>query len=151
VPNVIGIAMDVTDRQKREDGIREIHEATREMMQETDRTRICEIAVETATRTLNLSVSTILLVAGPELSDNQQQAEVSQAEQALTQLDAEAARVRERHLGDSLAGVLVLLVRGSRRWAVDRRGRFPHQAHEAPNPPGFSARGEGDPATAEGM
>ncbi len=40
-----------------------------------------------------LGVSAILLTAGPQLNDGQDRAEISQAEQALTQFDSDAARV----------------------------------------------------------
>jgi cytoskeletal protein CcmA (bactofilin family) len=40
-----------------------------------------------------LSVSVILLIGGPQLTDSRETTEVSQAEQALTQFDADAARV----------------------------------------------------------
>jgi len=63
VTNVIGVAMDVTERHRRERGIRALHEATREMMQETDQETIVRIAVETAQNALNLPISTIRLRA----------------------------------------------------------------------------------------
>lgn len=61
VTNVIGVAMDVTRRHRREQGIRALHEATREMMQVTDRDTICQRAVETADRSLDLPISAIWL------------------------------------------------------------------------------------------
>jgi PAS domain S-box-containing protein len=61
VTSVIGIAMDVTERQKRERGIRALHDATRGMMQETDRETICQIAVDTAQNVLELPIATIWL------------------------------------------------------------------------------------------
>ncbi|MBX0325624.1 GAF domain-containing protein [Halomicroarcula sp. F13] len=63
VTNVIGVAMDVTERQKREQGIRALHDATREMMQETDRETICQIAVDTAENALGLPISAVWLQA----------------------------------------------------------------------------------------
>lgn len=63
VTNVIGVAMDVTDRQQRERGIRALHDATREMMQETDHETISQIAVDTAQNALELPISAIWLRA----------------------------------------------------------------------------------------
>ncbi|WP_332898130.1 GAF domain-containing protein [Haladaptatus sp. CMSO5] len=59
VTSVLGVAMDVTEREKRERGIRLLHESTRDMMLETDPVKICQIAVETAQNALGLPVSGI--------------------------------------------------------------------------------------------
>ena len=61
VTTVIGVAMDVTEQQKRERGIQALHDATREMMQETDPETICQIAVDTAQNALELPTSAIWL------------------------------------------------------------------------------------------
>lgn len=61
VTSVIGVAMDVTERHRRERGIRALHDATRAMMQETDRESICQIGVDTAQQDLDLPVSGIWL------------------------------------------------------------------------------------------
>ncbi|UTF55909.1 GAF domain-containing protein [Natronosalvus rutilus] len=66
VTGVIGVAMDVTERHRRERGIRALHDATREMMQEIDQETICRIAVETAQQSLNLPMSAIWLRAGDQ-------------------------------------------------------------------------------------
>lgn len=63
VTSVIGVAMDVTERHRRERGIRALHDATREMMRETDRETICRIAVDTGQRSLDLPMSAIWLRA----------------------------------------------------------------------------------------
>jgi len=63
ITSVIGVAMDVTERHRREHGIRALHDATREMMQETDRKTICRIAAETAQQSLDLPMSAIWLRA----------------------------------------------------------------------------------------
>lgn len=63
---VIGIAMDVTERRRRERGIRALHDATRRMMLETDREAICRIAVETAHEALDLPLSAVWLRADGE-------------------------------------------------------------------------------------
>lgn len=59
VTNAIGVAMDVTDRDKRERGIRALHDVTRDMMQETDTKTICQMAVDTAQNALGLPICTI--------------------------------------------------------------------------------------------
>lgn len=61
VTSVIGVAMDVTERHDRERGIRALHDATRAMMQATDRESICQIGVETAQHDLDLPLSAIWL------------------------------------------------------------------------------------------
>jgi PAS domain S-box-containing protein len=61
--SVIGVAMDITERHRRERGIRALHDATREMTQEADREAICRIAVETAQNALGLPLSAIWLRA----------------------------------------------------------------------------------------
>ncbi|WP_276275338.1 PAS domain S-box protein [Haladaptatus sp. QDMS2] len=66
ITNVIGVAMDVTERDKRERGIRALHDATRKMMQATDRETICQISVDSAQNALGLSMSAIWLHADDE-------------------------------------------------------------------------------------
>jgi len=61
VTSTIGVAMDITDRHKRERGIRALYDATREMMQEPDHERISQIAVDAAQNELNLPLSAIWL------------------------------------------------------------------------------------------
>lgn len=70
VTNVIGVAMDVTEQHRRERGIRALHDATREMMRETDQETICQIATDTAQRALDLPMAAIWLrAAGQERLD----------------------------------------------------------------------------------
>ncbi|WP_332897599.1 ATP-binding protein [Haladaptatus sp. CMSO5] len=55
ITSVIAVAMDVTERHKRERGISALNEATRAMMQELTHEEISQIAVLTAQNALNLS------------------------------------------------------------------------------------------------
>ncbi|QLG29927.1 GAF domain-containing protein (plasmid) [Halorarum halophilum] len=83
VTNVLGVAMDVTERQKRERGIRALHDATREMMQETDPETICQIAVDTAEDALELPLSAIWL----RTDDNPRLEPVALSDQASAFID----------------------------------------------------------------
>ncbi|WP_338727395.1 GAF domain-containing protein [Haladaptatus sp. DJG-WS-42] len=67
VTSVLGVAMDVTERAKRELGIRLLHESTRNMIRETDPVKICQIAVETARNALELPVSGIWIKTDDQL------------------------------------------------------------------------------------
>lgn len=58
---LVCVVRDVSERHERERGIRVLHEATRKMMQETDRTTISQIAVDTAQEALDLPISSIWL------------------------------------------------------------------------------------------
>lgn len=58
---IVCVVRDVTEQKEYEDRLRTLHDATREMMQETDRERICQTAVDTAQNALDLPISTIWL------------------------------------------------------------------------------------------
>lgn len=60
---LICVVRDVTERHKREQGLRALHDATREIMQATDRASICRIGVDAAQHALGLPMSAVWLRA----------------------------------------------------------------------------------------